>query len=220
MPKTIIAAAAALIAGTALADTANAGVRVGFGFPLGSFVAHENSGGGGGYGRDCERPRRYQSARPAYNPRPQRTYKAPVVAQPKYVAPPPVAQARPSIPADKQVGKLDNKVTDAAKNETNVTEIAKTATDDIASNDLTAVSTTAILAKAPDGATKNGNSTLNKDVTALPEVVVESKPKVATAVKTDGKKSDLKQIAATSADKKVCRRFSAAIGGLVETACE
>ena len=43
MTKTTLALAAALLAGTTLTSAANAGgVRVGFGFPLGSFVAHSN----------------------------------------------------------------------------------------------------------------------------------------------------------------------------------
>ena len=65
MTKTTLALAAALLAGTTLTSAANAGgVRVGFGFPLGSFIAHSNqsySGEGYGSGRNCHKPR-YQLA--------------------------------------------------------------------------------------------------------------------------------------------------------------
>ena len=61
MTKTTLALAAALLAGTTLTSVANAGgVRVGFGFPLGSFIAHSNqsySGESYGSGRNCHKPR-------------------------------------------------------------------------------------------------------------------------------------------------------------------
>lgn len=57
MTKTSFALAA-LIAGTALTSAAHAdAVRVGFGFPLGSFVAHSNANSGGRDFRRVERAR-------------------------------------------------------------------------------------------------------------------------------------------------------------------
>lgn len=57
MTKTTLAFAA-LIAGTTLASTANAdAVRVGFGFPLGSFVAHSNEAFSGRDVRQADRSR-------------------------------------------------------------------------------------------------------------------------------------------------------------------
>ncbi len=57
MTKLTFALVAALIAGTTMTSAANAdGVRLGFGFPLGSFVAHSNENYGGDY-RRAERPR-------------------------------------------------------------------------------------------------------------------------------------------------------------------
>lgn len=59
MTKITIALTAALLAGTTLTQAANAGgLRVGFGFPLGSFVAHPTqsyAGDGYGYRRHCDR---------------------------------------------------------------------------------------------------------------------------------------------------------------------
>ena len=40
MTKIAFALAAAVLAGTTMTNAANAGVRLGFGFPLGSFIAH------------------------------------------------------------------------------------------------------------------------------------------------------------------------------------
>src|SRR3954453_7296059 len=68
MTKTTLALAAVLIAGsTMMTGAANAGgIRVGFGFPLGSFVAHPNQNySDGAYERRCEkeRARRYEAGR-------------------------------------------------------------------------------------------------------------------------------------------------------------
>jgi hypothetical protein len=58
MTKTIFAFAAALLAGTTMTSVANAdAVRVGFGFPLGSFVAHSNETYSGRDYRPAERSR-------------------------------------------------------------------------------------------------------------------------------------------------------------------
>lgn len=59
MTKMTLALTAALLAGTTMmTSAANAGaVRLGFGFPLGSFVAHSNENYGGGDYRRAERPR-------------------------------------------------------------------------------------------------------------------------------------------------------------------
>ena len=69
MTKIAFALAAAVLAGTTMTSGANAGVRLGFGFPLGSFVAHSNENYGGNDYRRNERPRsvrrEYQDAAPA-----------------------------------------------------------------------------------------------------------------------------------------------------------
>ncbi|MBS0249660.1 MAG: hypothetical protein JSR78_01175 [Proteobacteria bacterium] len=58
MSKITFALAATLLAGTAMTSAANAdAVRVGFGFPLGSFVAHSNESYSGRDYRRVERPR-------------------------------------------------------------------------------------------------------------------------------------------------------------------
>jgi hypothetical protein len=64
MTKTTFALAAALIAGTTMTSAANAGgVRLGFGFPLGSFVAHSNENYSG---RDYRRAERRHTVRRDY----------------------------------------------------------------------------------------------------------------------------------------------------------
>ena len=67
MNRTAFAIAAALLAGTTLTSAANAGgLRVGFGFPLGSFIAHSNQNySDNDYGcRHCDRP--HYAARHVY----------------------------------------------------------------------------------------------------------------------------------------------------------
>lgn len=64
MTKMTFALAAALLAGTTMTSVANAGaIRVGFGFPLGSFVAHSNESYGA---RDYDRAQRPRTIRSAY----------------------------------------------------------------------------------------------------------------------------------------------------------
>jgi hypothetical protein len=101
MTKTTFALAAALFAGTSMTSAANAdAVRVGFGFPLGSFVAHTNENYSGREYRQVERPhatrRDYQddaAARKFVKPqRPTRDEDAEVA--PKSPAPPIVQTAK------------------------------------------------------------------------------------------------------------------------------
>ncbi|HML30389.1 MAG TPA: hypothetical protein PKE16_16455 [Hyphomicrobium sp.] len=61
MSKITFALAAALLAGTPMSSVANAdAVRLGFGFPLGSFVAHSNENYSGSGYRRMTRPRNVQ----------------------------------------------------------------------------------------------------------------------------------------------------------------
>jgi hypothetical protein len=190
MTKITLALTAALLAGTTLTHAANAGgIRVGFGFPLGSFVAHQNqsyAGNGYGYGRHCDRERRVR-----------RTYrtKAASVRKVKRHHKIDVAQAKPAPAPIAKTVKLENKL---ESNPATTTEIAKAS-----------------------------SSTNTKDSTAQPTTTASTTPtatetakteKVATVEKTsaDGK-ADLKTV--TTAVKQVCRRYSAAIAGLIDVPC-
>jgi hypothetical protein len=215
MTKTTLAIAAAVIAGTTLSSAANAGFRVGFGFPLGSFVAHEHQS----YDRDCDRPRRAYRAEPARRPvyvAQPKTYSAPAVAQAKPVAPA-VAQA-PATDTTK-TAKLDSKLTSSTETASaNVTEIKKASTDDA----TPVASTTAILAKAPEDSTNEG-SAAKKDASTAEVTETPKTEKVAetkTEADSEAPKSDDQKVAQDTDDKKVCRRITAAIAGLVDVPCE
>jgi hypothetical protein len=144
MTKTTLALAAALLAGTTLTTAANAGgIRVGFGFPLGSFVAHSNqSYSDGGYGgRGCDRPhhtrhRRYQAeAAPV-----RKVKRAPKViarAEPKIIK-----TAAPIVKTAKLEDKLET-------NSAATTEIAKTTTTSSTTTDAAKVETVATVEKTP-----------------------------------------------------------------------
>jgi hypothetical protein len=117
MSKTALIIAATLLAGTTLTSAANAGgIRVGFGFPLGSFVAHSNQSYSGGYERHCDREQRFA----------RRHYEAQAA---------PVRHVKPKIavaetkPVSKPIttAKLDDKLT---SDSATTTEIAKTTDTD------------------------------------------------------------------------------------------
>ncbi|MET0432267.1 MAG: hypothetical protein ABWZ86_07290 [Hyphomicrobium sp.] len=108
MTKMTLALAAALIAGTTMTSAANAGgVRLGFGFPLGSFVAHSNEAFDGGY-RRSERPRYvrrdYQDDAPvrkiAKIKRPQTTQVAEAAPTAAIVPAAPTAKLESKLPSD------------------------------------------------------------------------------------------------------------------------
>jgi hypothetical protein len=186
MTKTTLTLAAALLAGTTLTSAANAGgIRVGFGFPLGSFIAHSNQSYAGGYDRNCAKERR---ARRTYH-----AEAAPVrkIKRPRKVE---VAAAKAaSVPVVK-TAKLEDKL---ASDPATTTEIAKT-------SDVTTGSTT------PASTTPTTTDTAKTDTTKT--------DKVATADKTQtDEKTDVQK--ATSEAKQICRRYSAAIAGLVDVPC-
>jgi hypothetical protein len=190
MTKITLALTAALLASATLTQTAHAGgIRVGFGFPLGSFVAHPTqsyAGDGYGYGRHCDRERyvrRSYHADAAAVRRVKRHRKIDV-AETKQ-APAPV------IKTVKLESKLDS-------NPTTTTEIAKTNSNTSANNSTNSSTTTASI-------TPTGTETSKTE-------------KVATVDKTSTVgKADIET--ATTAVKQVCRRYSAAIAGLVDVPC-
>ena len=132
MTKTTLALAAALLAGTTLTSAANAGgVRVGFGFPLGSFIAHSNqsySGEGYGSGRNCHKPR--YAAR--------RQYEAAAAPVRKIKRAPKAAVAYKVSKPEVQTAKLEDKL---ITNDETTTEIAKTPASDVSGTQSTASTT-------------------------------------------------------------------------------
>jgi hypothetical protein len=187
MTKTTLTLAAVLLAGTTLSNTASAGgVRVGFGFPLGSFVAHSNqsyAGDGYGYQRHCDRER---------SARRMRHTKIAASRKVKHARKVQTANVKPASAPTIKTAKLEGKL---ESNPATTTEIAKTTTTPIATGSVTTSSVT------PAKETK------------------ESAPvSTASNIKSsEPVKSDLKTSIAVA--KKVCRRYSAAIAGLIDVPC-
>jgi hypothetical protein len=207
MTKTTLALAAALLAGTTLTSAANAGgVRVGFGFPLGSFIAHSNqsySDGGYGGGRHCDKPR--YAAR--------RRYLADVAPARKIKRAPKVDVAAKTSKPEVRTAKLEDKL---VTNDETTTEIAKTPASDITGTKSTATTnttTTAVL----DRESGNSGTTTTPSTAKVEAPKVE---KVATVEKTETSEKPEVKTVPVSAVKRVCRRFSAAIAGLVDVPCQ
>jgi hypothetical protein len=205
MTKTTLALAAALLAGTTLTSAANAGgVRVGFGFPLGSFVAHSNqsySGESYGSGRsNCHKPR--YAAR--------RQYEAAAAPVRKIKRAPKAAVAYKVSKPEVQTAKLEDKL---ITNDETTTEIAKTPASEISGTQSTANTTTAVLDKEPAK-----TSTTTTPATA--KVEAPKVEKVATVEKTETSVKTEQKTISVPAAKRVCRRFSAAIAGLVDVPCQ
>jgi hypothetical protein len=192
MNRTAFALAAAVLAGTTLTSAANAGgLRVGFGFPLGAFIAHSNQNySDDGYGRrHCDKP--HYAARRVYED------DAPVH---KVKHTPKVDTAEVSQPT--KTAKLEDKL---VSDPTTTTEIAKTTTSDTSSTSPTTTDTTTA---------STDTTTPTTTTTDTPKV-----EKVVTIEKSDTTgKSDVTTVAANA--KQVCRRYSAAIAGLVDVPCE
>lgn len=184
MTKITFALAAAVLAGTTMTNAANAGVRLGFGFPLGSFIAHSNENYGGNDYRRNDRPRYvrrdYQDDAPARKV--AKVKRAPKVE----VADAPVkAPVAPVV----QTAKFEDKL----------------------SSDP---ATTTVIEKTP--VTASETTTPTKDVTTGSiKQASTATDKTDTAVKADTETS-----VATTETKHVCRRYSAAIAGLVDVPCE
>jgi hypothetical protein len=190
MTKITLALTAALLAGTTLTHAANArGIRVGFGFPLGSFVAHSNqSYAGNGYrnGRGCDHER---YARRSYhaNAAPARRVKRHRKVD--------IAETKRAPAPAAKTAKLESRL---QSDPATTTEIAKT-------DDKTTINTS------------TPQSTTTASITpAATEPSKTDKVAAADKISADGK-TDLKT--ATAAIKQICRRYSAAIAGLVDVPC-
>ncbi len=213
--------AALMLASTTLISTAEAGgVRLSFGGPLGSFVAHPNqSSGPGGTARKehCAKPEARHYAKPSYLGRKHQEEAAPVRhvkrATPKVEVaeetPAPRKIRKPKIVIDKpevaeqvevQTAKLDDKsvVSDVTPS-IYVPETPVAAAEFTGTQSTAAVVPTAALTPAPETTTVAAKE---------PEAKQAEAAKPAKAEKSD-----------TTAAK-ICRRFSAAIAGLIEIPCD
>lgn len=187
MTKIAFALAAAVLAGTTMTNAANAGVRLGFGFPLGSFIAHSNENYSANDYRRNDRPR---AVRRDYQDDAQARKVAKIKRAPKVdVADAPVVKA-PAAPAV-QTAKLEDKL---SSDPATTTEIEKTPASASTSE------TTKPANEMTTGSIKQASTTTDKTDTAV--------------------KADTETTAAATDTKHVCRRYSAAIAGLVDVPCE
>ena len=232
MTKTTLTLAAALLAGTTLSSAANAGgIRVGFGFPLGSFVAHQHQNytpaPSSNYRAEkhCDKPVRAarhevreeapvrKVRRPAPKvevaeeaPAPRKIKRGPKVEVAEEAPAPRVVKVKAAAePAPVQVAKLeDNTIQNDATPSIYVPEAP------VVSNFTGTQSTPAVIRTA------SINPAVVKDEAKVDEPKVVKVEKVEKAEK-DAPKA---KIAVASEGKRLCRRFSAAIAGLIDVPCE
>ncbi len=210
MTKIALTLAAALLAGTTLSNAANAGgIRLGFGMPLGSFVAHslQNQSSGSGYGqKHCAKPapRRHVAeqapARRVNHTPPKRV----VVAEQA-----PVRHVKKVVnaPVAIQTATLEDKtvINDAAPSIV-IPETPPAA--DLTGTQSTAAVETATLATETVANTATTETPV-KDEAKVETVKVENDAKV----EKDEPKRKINLV-------RICRRFSAAIAGLIDVPCE
>lgn len=216
MSKFAIAlAAAALLAAPSFSSTAEAGgIRLGFGFPLGSFIArpHQSYNSGGGY-------ERYQAKKEA---RQARLAAARQQAAASRQAQLQKAQAQKMAAAEKAAQIKRAKAAEAAKvakveTKAVTTDPAPTVYVPVANAAATPVTTAPVTETAAVTAEPAKTAALEPAATTetTPDVKAE---KVEKVEKPAVEKSNVKVTSATA--KRVCRRFSAAIAGLIDVPCE
>ncbi len=211
MTKFAIAlAAAALLAAPSFSSNAEAGgIRLGFGFPLGSFVArpHQSYNAGPSYQQQCAK----KAAREARLAAARRQAAAARQAQiekaqaQKYAAAEKSAQIKRAKAAEAvQTAKVDSKPV--------TTDAAPTVYVPVANATATPESTAPV--------TETAAVTTEPAKTAALETATttETVPDVKKVEKAVVEKSNVKVSTATA--KRVCRRFSAAIAGLIDVPCE
>ena len=207
--------AALMLASTTLVSAAEAGgVRLSFGGPLGSFTAHPNqSSGPGGTARKehCAKPAPKHYAKPSYVGRKHQEDEAPVrhvkraapkveVAEtpaPRKIRKPKVVIEKPEIAeqVEVQTAKLDDKsVMSDVTPSIYLPETPVAASEFTGTQSSPAVVRTAALTPAPEATV----------------VAKEAKQEAAKPVKAEKPET---------AAAKICRRFSAAIAGLIEIPC-
>ena len=219
MTKTALTLAAALLAGTTLSNAANAGgIRLGFGMPLGSFVAHSNqsynSKPSSGYGeKKCAKkaaPARHYVKHEEPAPRKVVKHTAPKKIEVAEEAPVRHIKKAVKAPVAVQTATLEDKsvISDAAPS------IVVPETPPAA--DVTGTQSTPAIETAK--VTTEPAATTTETATPAKEEVKTEPAKVETAkVETEEPK---RKFNLSSEAKRVCRRFSAAIAGLIDVPCE
>jgi len=232
MTKKTITLAALVLASTALATSANAGgIRLSFGGPLGSFVAHPNlSSGPGGTTREkhCAKPAyaEHHYSKPSYVGRRNDDDEAPV-RRVRHTAPKvEVAEEAPaprkiaeksSKPAEVKTAKLEDKgtISDAAP-VIFIPDAPAPVAEFTGTQSTPAAVRSAALAPEPATTPIEASELEAKSEPKKDEATVsEAKPAKTEATE----KSEKAEKSGTLANK-VCRRFSAAVAGLITVPCD
>ena len=221
-----LALAAALLATTTLTSAAYAGggVRVGFGFPLGSFVAHEhqNYTPTPRYERHCEKPQRAA--------RHEERYEAPVHKVSRPAPKVEVAEDEPAPRKVKHAPKVEVAEETPAPRVVRVKAVKEPAPIQTAKlEDKNVISDAAPLIYVPEAppasnftGTQSTPAAFRTAALSPPAIKEEAKvetpkvEKIAKAAKDEPKVT----AALPSGAKRLCRRFSAAIAGLIDIPCE
>ena len=211
--------AALMLASTTLASTAEAGgVRLSFGGPLGSFTAHPNqSSGPGGTARHqhCAKASEHHYAKPSYLGRKHQEEDAPVRH---------VKRAAPRIevaetPAPRKIRKPKIVIEKPEVNEQVEVQTAKLDDKSVVS-DVTPsiyVPETPVAAAEFTGTQSTAGVVRTAALTPAPEVTVVAKEAKEDETSKPAKAEKAEKIETTAS--KICRRFSAAIAGLIEIPC-
>ncbi len=202
MTKLATALAAALIAGTAMTSTAQAGFRVGFGLPLGAFVAHSLMSEANRQSQYDRRPARHSYAKPAYS---------------KKAAKPVVAQSRPAKPKIEKVAKVEKvhkiekkRVIVAASPAPRVDTLVKAAP----------VATAAVATPAADKPVISPATSELVELKAIEATALQAQTIAPPAVTIAETTTAENTVTISNTVKPVCRRYSAAIAAMIEVPCE
>lgn len=212
MSKIALTLAAAVIATATLSTAANAGFRVGMGGPLIGFMVREhqnqsyNSGSSYGAKKHCAKPapRRHVAEQEA----PVRRVKH---AAPKRVE---VAEQAPA-PRTRKIKKVADKSVEV--------QTAKLEDKTVISD----AAPTIVVPYAPPAADLKGTQSTASAITTAaiepekPAIAATAETKTADAKPVETKVDAVKEkIELPSTVKRICRRFSAAIAGLIDVPCE
>ena len=226
--------AALMLASTTLVSTAEAGgVRLQFGGPLGSFTAHPNqSSGPGGTARNqhCAKPAPKHYAKPSYVGRQHQDDEAPVrhvkrtapkieVAEtpaPRKVKKQPKIEVAEETPAPRKIRKP--KIVIEKPEVTEQVEVQTAKLDD--KSVMSDASPSIYVPGAPVAASEFTGTQSTPAVVRTAALTPAADAAVAvTEVKQEEAAKPVKAEKKETAAAKICRRFSAAIAGLIEIPC-
>ncbi len=212
--------AALMLATTTLASTAEAGgVRLSFGGPLGSFVAHPNqSSGPGGTARKehCAKPEARHYAKPSYLGRKHQEEEAPVRLAKKRAAP--KVEVAEETPAPRKIRKP--KIVIDKPEATEQVEVQTAKLDD--KSVVSDVTPSIFVPDAPVAASEFSGT--QSTAAVIHTAALSPAPAAAVSAKApdENNQDDVKPAKAEKSEtaaSKICRRFSAAIAGLIEIPC-